>query len=159
MSHTEPTTDENYHGVGRLSNPRLNCQSNGGSDYCAHCGRDMVVRDDPRCSFLLKSIPAHWVAAFGCDAEAEGAGGPCKTWCGKRECAVSLKKPQTATPRCDAPGCNCAAWLAVGCAWKQDEPATPCPECGATMAHDEGEPWGAPSMGCAVCGHKQPVKP
>ena len=29
----------------------------------------------------------------------------------------------------------------------------PCPECGATMLYDKGEPWDGPTWGCTGCGH------
>lgn len=33
--------------------------------------------------------------------------------------------PVLAAPRCDAPGCNCAAWLPEGCAWDGEQPGAP----------------------------------
>lgn len=34
----------------------------------------------------------------------------------------------------------------------------PCPECGATMLYDGGEPWDGPTWGCTGCGHSEDVQ-
>ena len=34
----------------------------------------------------------------------------------------------------------------------------PCPECGATMLYDDGEPWDGPTWGCTGCGHSENVQ-
>lgn len=82
----------------------LMCESNGGSDYCMHCGRDMgVYANRPPCEALerrrLAMIPNEMVQAFGCRNEAFHAengepteGEACEKWCRRPACPASFKE-------------------------------------------------------------------
>ncbi len=73
----------------------LHCESNGGSDYCRHCGRDMGHFEgrDPVCPALeelrLAMIPDEEVVRHYCSGDFDES--PCKKWCKSRHCPVELR--------------------------------------------------------------------
>jgi hypothetical protein len=86
----------------------ISCQSKGGSDHCAYCGRDMGYppATDPECPFLkrgrLASITPDQISTWGCKFEADGLA-RCEEWCAGAclECPVSLKEAAHAAPVSD----------------------------------------------------------
>ena len=75
----------------------LFCEPKGASDYCYHCGKEMVDREP--CFELeklrLEAIPDDQIAAFGCDLEAISPeeNPPCNRWCHRSICVFTLKGP------------------------------------------------------------------
>lgn len=89
----------------------LHCESKGASDYCMHCGRDII--DTAACDALerlrLQMIPDEEVTAFGCAFEAGDIAGKvagyhseeithCEKWCHRPTCPFSLRSSEALTP-------------------------------------------------------------
>lgn len=77
----------------------LHCETAGASDYCQHCGREVI--DLSPCPVLetlrLKNIPDENIAAFGCAIESLDPPNepPCEKWCHEAGCPIVLRQALT----------------------------------------------------------------